>query len=65
MVKEQDLVLDAVLTGPLSDVTIYICVGIVLERQHLNLGLKNMSNEENHDGYFGKWFNNSHKQRNA
>jgi hypothetical protein len=29
----------------LFGVTIYIYAGIVLERQHPNLGLKNMSNE--------------------
>ena len=46
MVKEQDPALDAVLTGPLSDVTIYICAGTVLGRQRQNLGLKNMSSEE-------------------
>jgi hypothetical protein len=45
MVKEQDPALDAVLTGPLSDVTIYICAGTVLGRQRLSLGLKNMSRE--------------------
>jgi len=45
MVKAQDHALDAVLTGQLSDVTIYIYAGIVLEKQHPNLGLKNMSNE--------------------
>ncbi len=32
--------------GPLSDVTIYIYVDTVLERQHLNLGSKNLSSEE-------------------
>jgi hypothetical protein len=46
MAKEQDLALDAVLTDPLSDVTIYICAGTVLGRQRQNLGLKNMSSEE-------------------
>jgi hypothetical protein len=30
---------------PLSDVTIYIYADIALERQHPNLGLKNMNNE--------------------
>ena len=32
MEKEQDLAVDAGLTGLLFGVTIYICVGIVLER---------------------------------
>ncbi len=45
MVKVQDLALDAVLTGLLSDVTIYICAGTVLGRQRLSLALKNMSRE--------------------
>jgi hypothetical protein len=31
--------------GSYGPVTIYIYAGIVLERQHPNLGLKNMSNE--------------------
>ncbi len=45
MVKEQDLASDAVLMGPLSDVTIYICAGTVLGRQRQSLDLKNMSDE--------------------
>ena len=45
MAKAQDLALDAVLTDLLSDVTIYIYVDIVLEKQHPNLGSRNMSNE--------------------
>ena len=46
MVKEQDLALGAVLTDPLSDVTIYICAGTVLGRQPQSSDLKNMSSEE-------------------
>jgi hypothetical protein len=45
MAKAQDLALDAVLTGQLSDVTIYIYAGTVLGRQRPSLGLKNMSSE--------------------
>ena len=45
MAKEQDLALDAVLTGPLFDVTIYICAGTVLGRQRQNSDLKSMSSE--------------------
>jgi hypothetical protein len=45
MVKEQDLALDAVLTGQLSDVTIYIYAGTVLGRQRQSLVSKNMSSE--------------------
>ena len=45
MVKEQDLALGAVLTDPLSDVTIYICAGTVLGRQPQSLGLKNTNSE--------------------
>jgi len=63
--KGQDLAVDAGLMGQLFDVTIYICVGIVLGKWPKDLGSKNMSNEENLDGYFDKWFNNNHKQRNA
>jgi len=45
MVKEPDLALDAVLTDPLSDVTIYIYAGTVLGRQRQNSDLKSMSSE--------------------
>ena len=45
MAKEQDLALDAVLTDPLSDVTIYICAGTVLGKQRQNWVSKNMSDE--------------------
>jgi len=45
MVKGQDLALDAVLTGQLSDVTIYICAGTVLGRRRQSLVSKNMSSE--------------------
>jgi hypothetical protein len=45
MVKEQDLALDAVLTDPLSDVTIYIYAGTVLGRQRQNSDSKSMSSE--------------------
>jgi hypothetical protein len=43
MVKAQGLVLGAVLTGQLSDVTIYIYAGTVLGKQRLSLDSKNMS----------------------
>jgi len=45
MVKEHDLALDVVLTDPLSDVTIYICVGTVLGRLRRSLVSKNMNSE--------------------
>jgi hypothetical protein len=45
MAKAQGLVLDVVLTGQLSGVTIYIYAGTVLGRQRRSLGLKNMSSE--------------------
>ncbi len=46
MEKEQDRASDAGLTGRLFDVTIYICVGIALEKLPENLDSKNMSSEE-------------------
>ena len=45
MVKAQGLVLGAVLTGQLSDVTIYIYAGTVLGKQRQSLGSKNMSRD--------------------
>jgi hypothetical protein len=45
MAKEQDLALDAVLTGRLSDVTIYIYAGTVLGRQPQSWVSKNMNSE--------------------
>jgi hypothetical protein len=45
MGKAQGLVLDVVLTGQLSDVTIYIYVGTVLGRQRRSLGSRNMSRD--------------------
>jgi urease accessory protein UreE len=49
----------------LSDVTIYIYADNVLEKWLRSLGSRNMSNEEKHDGHFGKRFDNDHKQRDA
>jgi len=43
MVKARGLALGVVLTGQLSDVTIYIYAGTVLGKQRLSLGSKNMS----------------------
>ena len=45
MARARDLVLGVVLMDLLFGVTIYIYAGIVLERRHPNLGLKNMSDE--------------------
>ena len=45
MVKGQDRVLDAGLMDRSFDVTVYIYVGTVLEKQHQSWGLRNMSNE--------------------
>ena len=45
MVKVQGLALDVVLTGQLSDVTIYIYAGTVLGRQRQSLDLKSMSRD--------------------
>ena len=64
MGKARVLVLDVVLTGQLSDVTIYIYVGTVLGRQRPSWVSKNMSSEQN-DGHIDKWFDNNHKQRDA
>jgi hypothetical protein len=43
MEKVQDRAVGAVLTGPLFGVTIYIYVGIALERLQRNSGSRNMS----------------------